>query len=178
MKDITRKSLYKVFISLIVVAAVFSLSIFIPQVREFIIAFGEKIVGRPLTHEVWNVRLISYEKIFFGSLVLFLICMMFIPIINNWKCPNCGKKRIADYVKIPNFLPFIAFTTLVYFIGIIAIIRANFYYIDDLGRSVEGYRGWENFSRYLSNFFSLFIHGGFYLTDISPLPQIIAGLTP
>lgn len=174
MEDITRKKICKVFITLISVAAVCSLTIFIPQVRNLIIAFGEKLIGRSLTHEVWHGRLISYEKKFFGIFVLFLMYMTIHPIINAWKSINCPKKRIVDYVRIPKFFPFLAFASLIYFVGIIAIIRANFFYIDDLGRGVEGYRGWGNFSRYLSNFFSSIIHGGFYLTDISPLPQIIA----
>lgn len=62
----------------------------------------------------------------------------------------------------------------IYLIGYLAIIRANFAYIDDLGRVLSGYKGWENFSRFTSNFLSSFIHTSNYLTDISPLTQIIA----
>lgn len=56
----------------------------------------------------------------------------------------------------------------------LAILRANVYYIDDIGRACFGYKGWENFSRYLTNFLSGFIHTDSYLSDISPLPQILA----
>lgn len=64
--------------------------------------------------------------------------------------------------------------TIIYIIAISTIIRADFNYVDDLGRVAEGYRGWSNFSRYLSSLFSIFIHTGFYLTDISPIPQLLA----
>ena len=61
MEDITRKKIYKMFITLIGIAAVCSLAIFIPQVRELIITFGEKLIGRSLTHEVWHERFIKWE---------------------------------------------------------------------------------------------------------------------
>lgn len=64
----------------------------------------------------------------------------------------------------------------VYALGISAILRADFNYRDDLKRVALGYRGWNNFGRYLSTILSTFIHGDSYLTDISPLPQLIAVL--
>lgn len=63
---------------------------------------------------------------------------------------------------------------IVYTIGISAILRADFNYVDDMGRVIHGYQGWENFSRFLSNYFSNIIHADSYLTDVSPLPQILA----
>lgn len=62
----------------------------------------------------------------------------------------------------------------VYGVGISALIRANYSYVDDLARAYEGYSGWNNFSRYLSNVFSTFIHADTYLADISPLTQLLA----
>ncbi len=64
----------------------------------------------------------------------------------------------------------------VFLVAIIAIIRADFYYVDDMGRTAEGYKGWGDFSRYLSNLLSIILHNNYYLTDISPLPQILAVL--
>lgn len=55
-----------------------------------------------------------------------------------------------------------------------SLIRADFKYNDDLGRTAEGYRGWNSFNRYTSTFLSTFIHTSKYLTDISPLPQLLA----
>lgn len=65
---------------------------------------------------------------------------------------------------------------LVYILGISAILRADFNYIDDMGRITFGYQGWDNFSRYISNLLSTFLHTGRYLNDISPLPQLLAAL--
>lgn len=64
----------------------------------------------------------------------------------------------------------------IYFLGISAILRANFNYIDDMGRAYSGYKGWENFSRHMNMFLSGLIHADSFLTDISPLPQLIAVL--
>ena len=60
------------------------------------------------------------------------------------------------------------------FIGIFSIIRANFYYVDDLGRTVDGYEMTGDFSRYIANIMSEFFYGNSWLADISPLPQIVA----
>ena len=64
----------------------------------------------------------------------------------------------------------------IYCLGIVSIIRANFNYIDDLGRVSDGYRGWMNWSRYISEGLSVLIHTDSRLMDISPLPQILACL--
>lgn len=65
---------------------------------------------------------------------------------------------------------------MLYTLGISAILRADFKYIDDLGRVRYGYRGWNDFSRYLNECLSVVLHADAYLTDISPLPQLTAVL--
>jgi hypothetical protein len=62
----------------------------------------------------------------------------------------------------------------IYLVGISAILRADFNYIDDMGRAAEGYKRWEDYNRYLSGLFATFIHMDNYLTDVSPLPQLLA----
>lgn len=69
--------------------------------------------------------------------------------------------------------PFMALI-IIYTIAFCSIFRANFNYIDDMGRAYNGYKNWGSFSRYLSNFLSTFIHGNNFLSEISPLPQLIA----
>lgn len=66
--------------------------------------------------------------------------------------------------------------TAILMVALFPLIRANYSYLDDLGRAVDGYHGWQGFGRYLSNFFSLFVHADTTLSDISPLPQLIAVL--
>jgi len=70
----------------------------------------------------------------------------------------------------------VAFLFVIYFIAMISIIRANFFYIDDLRRSVDGYELGGVFSRHISNLLGYFIHAGDYIKDISPLPQLVACL--
>ncbi len=65
----------------------------------------------------------------------------------------------------------------IYLVAYSAIIMANFNYIDDMGRVAQGYDRWgSSFSRYTSDILSHFLHTGTYLTDVSPLTQIIASL--
>lgn len=64
----------------------------------------------------------------------------------------------------------------IYLISVYPIIRANFNYIDDMDRVMRGYSGWDNYSRYTSNFLSKLIHADSYLTDVSPLTQILAAV--
>jgi hypothetical protein len=64
----------------------------------------------------------------------------------------------------------------IYVLGISSIIRANFLYIDDMGRAIESYKGWLGFSRYIAQFLSVVIHADTNLNDISPLPQLISAL--
>ena len=61
-----------------------------------------------------------------------------------------------------------------YAVSFFAIFRADFYYIDDMSRAYHGMKGWEYFSRYLSNIFSRLFSTGNYLTDVSPLTQLSA----
>lgn len=93
-----------------------------------------------------------------------------------------SKSIISDFKKSPvltegksiSAQKSICFMTVIFLIGTSAIVRANFNYIDDMGRVLEGYMGWENYSRFASNGLSTLIHMDRYITDISPLTQLIA----
>lgn len=85
------------------------------------------------------------------------------------------KSEVKGWLKESDFIKKqFAAVWLLYGVGISAILRANFNYIDDMGRVAEGYKGWNSFSRYLSSLLSVFIHTDGYLADISPLPQLLA----
>ena len=73
------------------------------------------------------------------------------------------------YLKKP-----VLILTAVYVIGFYSIFRANFNYLDDLGRKHSGYHGWLDWSRWFTQIFSNFLHADLYLSDISPLPQMLA----
>ncbi len=55
-----------------------------------------------------------------------------------------------------------------------AILRADFLYKDDLGRTAEGYRDWYKGSRYISDLLAVMFHTGRTINDISPLLQILS----
>lgn len=84
------------------------------------------------------------------------------------------RHQVKDHVEEYRFLlkPTLILSA-IYLVAISAILRANFYYDDDIARALKGFTGW-GFSRYLSNFLSQFVHASTYLSDVSPLPQIIA----
>ncbi|MGO5580214.1 glucosyltransferase domain-containing protein [Streptococcus milleri] len=55
---------------------------------------------------------------------------------------------------------------------------AEYPYIDDIGRQLQGYSGFsEHYSRYLSEYFARFINGGRHLTDTGLTTHIISALT-
>lgn len=62
----------------------------------------------------------------------------------------------------------------VYLVALFSMFRANVNYIDDLGRAADGYRGWDGFSRWISQYFSPVVHGNQFLADMSPMPQMLA----
>lgn len=64
--------------------------------------------------------------------------------------------------------------SIIYFIALLSLFRANFNYIDDLGRVARGYRNWIDWSRFISQELSVLINTQKILTDISPLTQLIA----
>ena len=83
-------------------------------------------------------------------------------------------ESIKPGINKKEFFSSVLFLFVIYFLSIISIIRANFTYIDDLRRCIDGYELGGAFSRHLSNILGYFIHAGGYIVDISPLPQLIA----
>lgn len=83
----------KIFIILYIVTGISSLSIFIPQIRDFIILLGEKYIGRALTHDVWHERFLNWE-----CKLLFLILM--IPVFV--KAGMFIFLRIKDFMTLPD----------------------------------------------------------------------------
>ncbi len=78
-------------------------------------------------------------------------------------------KGTYDWVKKPFLLLCLFYTG-----SLLALLRANYYYVDDLGRALMGFHGWLDWSRYVTQGLSFVIHPTPHLTDISPLPQLLA----
>lgn len=88
-------------------------------------------------------------------------------------CYNKDMKIKAIREKRYLLKPFLALL-LIYFLGISAIILSGVHYADDAARTNYGYAGWSGFSRYLSTILSHGLHADNYLTNIAPLPQLLA----
>lgn len=83
------------------------------------------------------------------------------------KC--CDDKKIGISAKNAVLILFVVFL-----VAISSVLRANFYYQDDVSRGAYGYKQWDYFGRYLSTGMATVVHMGDYLTDIAPLPQLLA----
>lgn len=85
------------------------------------------------------------------------------------------KKIFVEYAeRLFEFKREYCILAFVYFICLISVFRADYGYVDDIGRTITGNRGWEDFSRYINQILSVFIHGDILLNDISPIPQLLA----
>lgn len=64
--------------------------------------------------------------------------------------------------------------SVLYSLALLSLLRENVSYRDDIGRTAYGFSGWLDFSRYTTEYLSHVLHAGTYISDISPIPQIIA----
>lgn len=87
-------------------------------------------------------------------------------------------KNIADESreKAKRFYKPVMALSLIYMVGITTIVRANFYYIDDLGRAYEGYTRFDREGRYVSEWLVKILCADSYVTDISPFTQLLAAV--
>lgn len=94
--------------------------------------------------------------------------MKFIKNLKEQLCSfDVSKKKLFSSVL---------FLSIIYAVAFSSIFRANFNYFDDVKRAIEGYSiSGGAFARHISNLLSWFIHTtDGRLSDISPLPQLIA----
>ena len=103
----------------------------------------------------------------------FMLCVagsFFASIVSHWLL--CG---LEIYRKIFKTYKVYFFVVLfIYLIAFIPIMLAEYYYTDDLGRTVYGYEITGSFSRYTADFLSKLLHGNSWLADIAPLAQLIS----
>lgn len=59
-------------------------------------------------------------------------------------------------------------------VAYLALMRANFYYLDDQGRMVDGHMGWMGFSRYTTTLAAGTMQMSSYMADLSPLTTLLA----
>ena len=152
------------------------IAVLFPQVRQILLSFIAKNVLYKETsiNQAWNELFIKFAAL--G--VFFILLFNYIIHTDSGKLLlQKVKKEIHDCLSEINFRSFLKPSLVllgVYLLGILTIIRANFSYKDDILRAAAGSRQWINGSRYISEVFSIFVHGDTNLTDISPIPQLLA----
>jgi hypothetical protein len=151
-------------------------AILIPELQRFIIGLAEQhlLHRKVVSAGGWMNTLTAYAK---GSIAIILIFDFF--------ALTCTGKtlfvQIAGDISLSvreinktAFLKAAGLLFLLYILGYISIIRANYSYMDDLYRAIRGSH-WSGWSRHISDFLSTFIHGGDpALMDISPLTVFIS----
>ena len=147
-----------------------------PFFQSFIINLGSSYLGRQLDSTWWMPRL----RIFF-SMIIFLILTVIFFVYTNFGLIIFKdiKNQFTDVFKCigaKGNRRFFIFIFAIFVIGIFTIIRANYSYIDDMGRAAQGYNHLDNWSRFLSGALAVFVHASPTLMDISPLPQFFACL--
>jgi hypothetical protein len=148
------------------------LLLLVPQIRQMIINITEQfLVNRELRdHTKWHDLL---WRISINGIIL-LGTLLFLFLTNLYKKFLLLFTNEIQKVPYKKFLVPVLCTFGLYTFGIASIIRANFLYIDDLARTIQGYRHWDSTSRYICDLLAVFLHADTHITDISPLPQIIA----
>ena len=169
----TRDSII-VLLSIIGLAA--CIAVLFPQVRQMMMDYIAKHVIHKETslNQVWDKLFSSFAM--FGF--CFILFFDYIVLTNSGKSlVKQLKQDIKDCLSEFDYRSFLKPSLVllgVYLLGILTIIRANFLYKDDIWRAADGSRQWFNWSRYVSEFLSIFVHGDTNLTDISPVPQLLA----
>lgn len=151
------------------------ITVLFPQTRRMIMDMAAHIMHREAsTYQSWLIALFSYAM---GGICLILFFDYCTLTQSGKALVQKVSREVKDCLSEIDFRSFLKPGLLifgVYLLGILTIIRANFTYLDDLGRTVTGGRGWYGWSRYVSEFSSIIVHGDTNLTDISPLPQLLA----
>ena len=151
------------------------IAVLFPQVRQMIIDLAVQVLHKePSSYQTWLKVLLSFA---IGG-ICFILFFNFCTLTGSGRVlVRQVKQEIKDCLSEIDFRSFVKPGLVmfgVYLLGILTIIRADFSYLDDLGRSSDGSRGWYYWSRYVSEFSSILVHGDTNLTDISPLPQLLA----
>jgi len=170
-KKILKYGIYAVLI----IGLILCIALLFPQVRQGFIELTERMIHRKIQfYQIWYKMLLSYAM---GGIFLIVILGYCLLTVAGKTLVREVKNEIRDSLAAIEWRFFtkpVLLMSGIYLFGIISIIRANFYYLDDGWRSVVGERGWYQWSRYVTEISSIFIHADSRLTDISPLPQILA----
>ena len=167
-----------IIILLSIVGLIACIAVLFPQVRQMIMNLLEQMRGRKLNeYQSWFEVLASYAM---GGICLILFFDYCTLIHSGRMLVQNVKQEIYDCLSEIDFHSFrkpVLLLAGVYLLGILTIVRANFLYNDDNEWAVFGSRSWYDWSRYVTVLLSYFLQPEIHLTDISPLPQLLAAVT-
>ena len=175
MKNKEKIIRYSIYIVSIIGFAI-CVAVLFPQVRHKIIESAEQMMHRKTSlYEDWFKILLSYAIGGILFIVLFDYCTLTASGKMRVRTVKYEIKECLAEIDRRSLVKPILIMSGIYLLGIISLLRANFLYRDDITRSAwGGAGGWYDWSRYVSEFLHVFIHGDINLTDISPLPQLLA----
>ena len=164
-----------IILILSIIGLIVCFAVLLPQVRQMLLNWAVQILHRePFSSQMWLRALQGYAL---GGICLIL----FFDYCTLTKSGNALVQKVKEEIKdclseidFRSFLKPVLIMSGVYFLGSLTIMRADFLYYDDLKRAIEGFRRWYDWSRYVPEFSSILVHGDTNLTDISPLPQLLA----
>ncbi len=81
------------------------------------------------------------------------------------------EKAVRTYKELK---PSVLKLTLLICIALLALIRSNYYYKDDVGRFITGHRGWDEASRHVTQGMAYLLNTGSTVMDLSPVTLILA----
>lgn len=169
----SKKQLFvTVLFSLIIL---FAISLHIPALDNLAIKYIEQFFHKTLRNPGRWIDIIQNT----ASLVVFTLAVLYFVTYIEYgiKLKSAIKFEFED-VKVnlinKNIFNLFLFAVLLLFVSYFNVIKANFFYADDVFRNYGGNRSWIGFSRYISEFCSIFIHNSLKLNDIAPLSQFIA----
>ena len=171
----TREANIKIYIAFLSILGLMAcITVLFPPVRQVLVNYlAAYLLHKPPTAlQFKTLQTYALGGIFF--VLLFDYCTL---TASGKKLVQSVRQEIKDCLVEIDFRSLLKPTLImsgVYLLGVLTILRANYLYVDDIGRAIEGYRRWYNWSRYVSEFGSIFIHADTRLTDISPLPQLLS----
>jgi len=173
-----RKTATQVGIAIVsILGLMVCIAVLFPQVRQMIVNFVGQMMHKEFhLFQMWSKALLSFAM---GGIFLILFFDYCTLTDSGRTLVHKVKKEIKDCLSEIDFrslLKPMLIMSVIYLLGILTIIRANYLYRDDIGWSITGYRDWYDWSRYVIILLSYIIQPEILMTDISPIPQLLAVL--
>lgn len=167
----TKKIIFSVLYGIIVL---FCIGLKLNFIDNQILVIAEKIFSKTLRKPEKWIEIVHHTS----SLVIFITSIVYFLIFTKSGAQLYSKIKeslYAFYNKLSSekLYQHFAFILVFLFLVFFKVIAANYFYADDVFRNYTGNRSWIGFSRYISEFFSIFLHTNINLNDIAPLSQII-----